>query len=30
VLSCFVELISVYEEAKLDQNPRIALEPESV
>ena len=30
VLSCFVELISVYDEARLDQSPRIALEPESV
>jgi len=30
VLSCFVELISVYDEARFDQSPRIALEPESV
>jgi predicted PurR-regulated permease PerM len=30
VLSCFVELISVYDEARLDQSPPIALESESV
>ena len=30
VLSCFVELVSVYEEANVDQHPRVVLEPQRV
>jgi len=30
LLSCFVELVSVYEEASVDQHPRVALEPQRV